>query len=164
MCLYVPNFCHNDELSSTMSWVGCLQTDSELFYLICRKRTNPSQNFCYSHSLNFHVSGSTEFVSKQPTQLIIAAEIRHNIPLILLRTRRFLILQGTHLQKLFFVFRQLFLHQAPTQEPTRLLEFLQPNNEVITCFHEFCDYESTNFFHTIFGFLFKGSKVSFSLT
>ena len=32
---------------------------------------NPSQNFCYSHSLSFHVSGSPEFVSKQPTQLIV---------------------------------------------------------------------------------------------
>ena len=49
------------------------------------------------------------------------------IPLIWLRTRRFLILQGTHLQKLFFVFRQLFLLQVPTQEPTRLLEFLLPS-------------------------------------
>ena len=25
--------CHNDELSSTMSWVGCLLKDSELFIL-----------------------------------------------------------------------------------------------------------------------------------
>ena len=29
--------CHNDELSSTMSWVGCLLTDSKIFCLICRK-------------------------------------------------------------------------------------------------------------------------------
>ena len=29
--LWMPNFCHNDELSSTMSWVG--YTDSELFTL-----------------------------------------------------------------------------------------------------------------------------------
>ena len=33
----------------------------------------PSQNICYSHSSNFHLSGSTESVTKQPTQLIIAA-------------------------------------------------------------------------------------------
>ena len=63
--------CHNDELSSMISWVGCFLNDSELFYLICRKYPNPSQNFCYSHSLNFHVSGSTKSVSKQPTQLIV---------------------------------------------------------------------------------------------
>ena len=29
----VPNFCPNDELNSTMIWVGCLLTDSELFIL-----------------------------------------------------------------------------------------------------------------------------------
>ena len=33
---YVTIMCRNDELSSTMSWVGCLLKDSEL-YLICRK-------------------------------------------------------------------------------------------------------------------------------
>ena len=38
---------------------------------------NPSQNFCYSHCLNFHVFGSPESVSKQPTQLIIAAHNCH---------------------------------------------------------------------------------------
>ena len=32
---------------------------------------NPSQNFCYPHSLNFHLSGSTLSVSKIPTQLIV---------------------------------------------------------------------------------------------
>ena len=30
---FVPNFCCNDVLSSTMSWVGCLLTDSKLFTL-----------------------------------------------------------------------------------------------------------------------------------
>ena len=43
------------------------------FYLIFRKYPNPSQHFCYSHSLNFGESVSPESVSKQPTQLIIAA-------------------------------------------------------------------------------------------
>ena len=30
----VPNFCCNDELSLTMSWVACLLTDLELFILL----------------------------------------------------------------------------------------------------------------------------------
>ena len=29
------------------------------------------QNFCYTHFLNFHVSGSPESVSKKPTQLMV---------------------------------------------------------------------------------------------
>ena len=33
--------------------------------------------FCYFHSLNFHLSGGTLSVSKQPTQLIIAAHNCH---------------------------------------------------------------------------------------
>ena len=41
------------------------------FHLICKKWPNPSQNFFYSHYLNFHVPGSTKSVSKQPTQLTI---------------------------------------------------------------------------------------------
>ena len=42
---------------------------------------NPSQNLCYSHSLNFHVSGSPESGSKQPTQLIVElnSSLRHII-------------------------------------------------------------------------------------
>ncbi len=31
--IMVTIMCRNDELSSTMSWVGCLQKDSELFVL-----------------------------------------------------------------------------------------------------------------------------------
>ena len=57
-------------MSSVRQWV-----EFKIFYP--RKWPNTSQNFCYSHSLNFHISGSTESVSKQPTQLIIAAKIRH---------------------------------------------------------------------------------------
>ena len=56
--------------AAMMSWVGCLLKDSDLYSLICRKQPNPSQKFCYSHSLNFHISGSTYSVSKQPTKLI----------------------------------------------------------------------------------------------
>jgi hypothetical protein len=44
--------CHNDELRS------------ELFILF-------AENCLYSNSLNFHVSGSPESISKQPTQLIV---------------------------------------------------------------------------------------------
>ena len=61
--------CRNDELSSTISCVGCLLPDSELFILFAEN----SQILLkiYSHSLNFHVSGSPEYVSKQTTQLIV---------------------------------------------------------------------------------------------
>ena len=67
----VTIMCRNDELSWMMSWVGCLPTDSEFFLSYLQKIAKSYQNFCYSHSLNFHVSGSPKFVSKQPTQLIV---------------------------------------------------------------------------------------------
>ena len=54
-------------MSWAMSWVGCLLKKSEL----CRKLATSSKNLWYSHSLNFHVSGSTKSVCKQPTQLIV---------------------------------------------------------------------------------------------
>ena len=66
MTTFVTIMCHNDELS----WLFTKKIRA--LYLVCRKQPNPSQNFCYFHSLNFHVSASTEFVSKQPTQLIAA--------------------------------------------------------------------------------------------
>ena len=62
--------CRNDELSFTLSSVGCLLPYSELFILFAENSQKPSQTFFYSHSLNFHVSGGPEFGSKQPTQLI----------------------------------------------------------------------------------------------
>ena len=31
---FVTIMCRNDELSSTMGWVGCLLTDSELFIIL----------------------------------------------------------------------------------------------------------------------------------
>ena len=49
---------------------------SFLSYL--QKIANPSQNFCFFHSLNLHLTGRTESVSKQLTQLIIAAHNCHN--------------------------------------------------------------------------------------
>ena len=39
------------------------------------------KNFHYSDSLNFHVSGSTQSVSKEPTQLII--ELNSSLRLII---------------------------------------------------------------------------------
>ena len=53
--IIVPNFCRNDELSSTLSWVGCLLLN------------------------RFSATKSTH----RQTQLIIAAEIRHIRPLLL---------------------------------------------------------------------------------
>ena len=61
----VTIMCRNDELS----WFFTKRFGA--FYLICIKKSNPFQSFCYSHSLNFHVSGSPESVCKQPTQLIV---------------------------------------------------------------------------------------------
>ena len=43
---FVTIMCSNDELSLLFT---------KIFYLICRKQPNPSQNFCHSHSLNFLV-------------------------------------------------------------------------------------------------------------
>ena len=62
---FVTIMCHNDELSSTLNL-----ENQNFFILFAESSHNPSQNFCYSHSLNFHVSGSPESISKQPTQLI----------------------------------------------------------------------------------------------
>ena len=46
--------CHNDELSLSLTWLDCLQLDSEGFILLAESK-NPSQNLFYSHSLNFYV-------------------------------------------------------------------------------------------------------------
>ena len=54
--------------AAMMSWICCLLTDSERFILFAE---NSPKDLSYSHSLNFRVSGSTKFISKQPTQLII---------------------------------------------------------------------------------------------
>ena len=70
----MPNFWRNDELILTMSWVGCLITDSELFILFAEN----SQILLFPFSSCIDVSGSTESVSKQPTHLIIAAKVFTN--------------------------------------------------------------------------------------
>ena len=71
--------CYNDECNrlDDLNWLFTKRF-RDFFYLICRKQSTLSQNFCYSHSLNFYLSNSTLSVSKQPTQLIIAAHNCHN--------------------------------------------------------------------------------------
>jgi hypothetical protein len=63
---------------SELSWL--FTNRFRAFYLIFRKYPNPSQHFCYSYSLNFHVPGSTESVCKQPTQLIVAHDCHKSYP------------------------------------------------------------------------------------
>ena len=69
--------CRNDELSSTISCVGCLVFTTRFRPFILFAENSQILLKIYSHSLNFHVSGSPEYVSKQPTQLIIAVHNRH---------------------------------------------------------------------------------------
>ena len=66
----VPNFCRNEELSSKMSWVGCLLTDSELFILFAEYSQILLKISVIPIFLTF-MYGITESVSKQPTQLIV---------------------------------------------------------------------------------------------
>ena len=44
------------EFDDELSWLFTYRFRA--FYLICRKEPNPSQNLFYSHSLNFHLSGT----------------------------------------------------------------------------------------------------------
>ena len=61
--------------AAMMISVGCLLTNSDLFILLAEiSQILPK---IYVTPSLFHVSGSTESVCKQPTQLIIAAESRH---------------------------------------------------------------------------------------
>ena len=60
--------CHNDELSSTMSWVGCLLTERLGITDVLRR--------IWLFSIN--KIKSSESASKQPTQLIIVAYNCHN--------------------------------------------------------------------------------------
>ena len=57
------------EFDDELSWLFTKRFRA--FYLICRKELKPSQNFYYSHSLNFHLSERTKSASKQSTQLIV---------------------------------------------------------------------------------------------
>ena len=65
--------------AAMMSWVGCLLPDSELFIIFAEN----SQILLKISVIPilFHVSGSPESVSKQPTQLIVKlnSSMRHII-------------------------------------------------------------------------------------
>ena len=67
---FVTIMCRNDELSSMMSWDGCLLKDSELFILFA-ENSQILLKISVIPILLTNVSGSTESVSKQPTQLIV---------------------------------------------------------------------------------------------
>ena len=82
----VTIMCRNDELSSMMSWVGFLLKDSELFVLFAENSQILHKISVTPILLTFmYVSGSPEFVSKQPTQLIVKliSTLRHIIVTIL---------------------------------------------------------------------------------
>ena len=64
---YVPQWWV--EFDDELGWL--FTKEFKAFCLICRKYPTLSQSFCYSHSVNFYVSSSTKFVSKQTTQLIV---------------------------------------------------------------------------------------------
>ena len=55
----VTIMCLNDELSSMMSWVGCLQKYLELFILFAENNQIFLKISVFFHSVNFHLSGST---------------------------------------------------------------------------------------------------------
>ena len=58
----VAIICHNDELSSSLGWLDCLLTDSEVFILSAEISQLLLKIYfipILSDSLNFHVSSST---------------------------------------------------------------------------------------------------------
>ena len=67
------------EFGNNLSWL--FTEDAEIFSSYLQKKPNLSQTFCYFHSHNFHVSGSPDSVSRQPTQLIVElnSSLRHTI-------------------------------------------------------------------------------------
>ena len=62
----VTIMCRNDELSLTMSWVGCLLKNSELFVLFA-ENSQILLKISDIPVLLIHVSGGTKSVNKQPT-------------------------------------------------------------------------------------------------
>ena len=56
---FVTIMCHNDELS----WLFTKRFRA--FYFICRDQPNHPQNFCYSHSLNFHLVAQNLLINNQ---------------------------------------------------------------------------------------------------
>ena len=73
--------CPNDELSWTISWVGYLLKDSDLFILFAENSQILLKISVIPICLTFHLFGSTLSVSKQQTQLIIRlkSSLRHII-------------------------------------------------------------------------------------
>ena len=69
----MPNFCPNDEWSSM---IGCLLTDSEIFILFAENSTL-FLKISVIHILLTFINRNLS-VSKQPIQLIIAANNCHN--------------------------------------------------------------------------------------
>ena len=67
--------CRNDELSSMMSWIGCLLKDAELFILFAENSQILLKILVITILLTFIYL--VALVSKQPTQLIIAAHNCH---------------------------------------------------------------------------------------
>ena len=62
--------CRNEELSLTMSWIGCLLKDSELFILFAEI----SHIFLKIYIIPILLTGSIQSVGKQPTQLIVQTQ------------------------------------------------------------------------------------------
>ena len=81
MCI-VTIMCHNDELSSIMSWVGCILKDSELFILFADNSQILLKisvipillTFIYLIALNLFLKTNS---THRPTQLIIVAHYCH---------------------------------------------------------------------------------------
>ena len=79
----VTIMCHNDELSSTISWVGCLLTDlSATRYIKVKRIIGITEILRRIWLFSANKIKISESFSKQPThrrtQLIIAAKISHN--------------------------------------------------------------------------------------
>ena len=66
----VTIMCRNDELSSTMSWVGCLLKDSDLFILFAEYSQILLNISVIPIPLTFMYLVALESVSKQLTQLM----------------------------------------------------------------------------------------------
>ena len=82
---FVTIICRNDELSSTVSRVGCLLKDSEFFFILFAENSQILLkisvipillSFIYLVALNL---GNWSYFGKQPTQLIVQlnSSLRH---------------------------------------------------------------------------------------
>ena len=78
---YVPQ--RWDEFNDELNWL--FSNRFRYLNVVCRKKPNPK--FCSSHSLNFHVSGSTESGSRQPTQYM--AELNSTLQHIIVTCLKF---------------------------------------------------------------------------